>query len=209
MYELIDKKIILASSSLTRQAILQNANIDFSVVSAPIDEESLKQSAISEGVSLPDCATLLAEMKGQKIALAYPKEFIIAGDQILDLGGRCFSKPKTIDDAKNQLLELQGKTHKLHTSVVVFFEGVRIWHHLSSPVITLRALTETEIDTYLEDIGDSALKTPGCYQIEYQGCHIIAQVNGTFFDILGLPLLPLLNFMRSHGLFASKKRTIE
>ena len=206
MYEFKEKKIILASNSLTRQSILRSANINFSVQTAFIDEDSLKQSAISEGISPSNCSTLLAEMKGKRVALANSHAFVIASDQLLELEGHCFSKPSSLNKAKQQLAELQGKTHKLHTSVVVFLDGGRIWHHLSSPTITLRSLTEDEIDIYLEEIGESALLTPGSYQIETQGCHIIAQFTGTYYDILGLPLLPLLAFMRTHGLSISNKQ---
>ena len=205
MYEIKNKEIILASASTSRQAMLQNANIRFTSQPAHIDEEAIKQSALSEGVSLADCATLLAEIKGRRIAVANPNAFIIASDQLLDFDGRCFSKPESLDKAKTQLSELQGKTHKLHTSVVVFLDGERIWHHLSSPVITLRSLSEVEIDNYLDEIGNSALQTPASYQIENQGCHIIAQFSGAFYDILGLPLLPLLGFMRLHGLSPANK----
>jgi len=203
MYEIKNKEIILASASTSRQAMLQNANIRFTSRPAYIDEESIRQSAISEGISLADCATLLAEIKGRRIAVANPKAFIIASDQLLDSSGRCFSKPETLDKAKTQLSELQGKTHKLHTSVVVFLDGERIWHHLSSPIVTLRSLSKVEIDNYLNEIGNSAMQTPASYQIENQGCHIIAQFSGAFYDILGLPLLPLLGFMRLHGLSPS------
>lgn len=209
MYELKDKEIILASASSSRKAILKNANIRFTSQPAYIDEEAIKQSAISEGVSLADCAILLAEIKGRRIALANPNAFIIASDQLLDYGGRCFSKPGSLDKAKIQLAELQGKTHSLHTSVVVFLDGERIWHHLSSPIVTLRSLSDFEIDKYLDEIGDSAMQTPASYQIEYQGCHIIAQFNGGYYDILGLPLLPLLGFMRLHGLSLANKKIIQ
>ena len=205
MYEIKNKEIILASASNSRQAMLQNANIRFTSQPAHIDEEAIRQSALSEGVSLTDCATLLAEIKGRRIAVANPNAFVIASDQLLDFDGRCFSKPESLDKAKTQISELQGKTHKLHTSVVVFLDGERIWHYLSSPVITLRSLSEIEIDNYLDEIGNSALQSPASYQIENQGCHIIAQFRGAFYDILGLPLLPLLGFMRLHGLSTTNK----
>ena len=209
MYEIKNRDIILASASTSRQVMLQNANIRFTSQPAYIDEESIKHSAISEGVSLSDCATLLAEIKGQQIAIANPKAFIIASDQLLEFGGRFISKPESLKKAKLQLLELQGKTHRLHTSVVVFLDGARIWHHLSSPIVTLRSLSESEIDNYLHEIGESALRTPASYQIENQGCHIIAQFSGAFYDILGLPLLPLLGFMRLHGLSTANKTIIQ
>mgnify|MGYP005644602261 CR=1 FL=1 len=206
MYEFKDKPIILASASASRQAMLQNANIHFSAQAALIDEESIKQSAIFEGMPLADCATLLAEMKGNKIAQKHTDAFIIASDQLLDLNNRCFSKPTLMEEAKIHLQELQGKTHKLHTSVVVFLNGIRVWHHLSSPNITLRSLSDLEIDTYLNEIGIAALTTPGCYQIEGPGAHLFTDMTGAYYDILGLPLLPLLSFSREHGLALQTSR---
>ena len=105
MYKIKDKEIILASASLSRQAMLKSANICFTSQPAHIDEEAIKQSAISEGISLSDCATLLAEIKGKRIALANPKAFIIGSDQLLDFGGRFFSKPESLQKARSQLLE--------------------------------------------------------------------------------------------------------
>ena len=209
MYEIKNKEIILASESTSRKTMLQNANIRFTSQPAYIDEEAIKHSAVSEGISLPDCAILLAEIKGLRIARTNPEAFIVASDQLLNFNGRFFSKPNSLDSAKSQLSELQGKTHKLHTSVVVFIDGERIWHHLSSPIVTLRSLSDSEIDNYISQIGNSALQTPAAYQIENQGCHIIAQFSGAFYDILGLPLLPLLGFMRLHGLSPANKSIIQ
>ena len=151
---------------------------------------------------------MLAEIKAQQIALSNTEAFVIASDQILEFQGIGFSKPKSLKKAKEQLRKLQGNTHVLHTSVVVFSGGKRIWHHLSSPTVTLRPLTDIEIDDYLEEIGNEALKTPGCYQIENQGCHIISSFNGSFYDILGIPLLPLLEFLRLHGLVSTKETVV-
>ena len=208
MYNLKHKAIILASSSKSRQTLLKNAKIDFLVKRPFVDEESIRESAIAEKTTLQECAILLAEIKGRQIALSNTEAFVIASDQILESKGIGFSKPKTLEKAKEQLSELQGNTHMLHTSVVVFSGGKRIWHHLSSPTVTLRSLTDIEIDDYLEEIGNEALKTPGCYQIENQGCHIISSFKGSFYDILGIPLLPLLEFLRLHGLVSTKETMV-
>ena len=208
MYSLKDKAIILASSSKSRQTLLKNAKIDFLVKKPFVDEEAIRESAIAGKTTLQECATLLAEIKGYQIALSNSNAFVIASDQILESKGIGFSKPKSLQKAKEQLSELQGNTHVLHTSVVVFSDGKRIWHHLSSPTVALRSLTDIEIDNYLREIGDEALKTPGCYQIEGQGCHIISSFDGSFYDILGIPLLPLLEFLRLHGLVSTNETII-
>ncbi len=208
MYNLKHKTIILASSSKSRQALLKNAKIDFLVKRPFVDEESIKESALAGKTTLQECAVLLAEIKGYQIALSNTEAFVIASDQILESKGIGFSKPKSLKKAKEQLRKLQGNTHVLHTSVVVFSGGKRIWHHLSSPTVTLRSLTDIEIDDYLKEIGNKALKTPGCYQIENQGCHIISSFDGSFYDILGIPLLPLLEFLRLHGLVSTKETLV-
>ena len=208
MYNLKHKTIILASSSKSRQALLKNAKIDFLVKRPFVDEESIRESAIAGKTTLQECAVLLAEIKGYQIALSNTEAFVIASDQILESRGIGFSKPTSLQKAKEQLSKLQGNTHVLHTSVVVFSDGKRIWHHLSSPTVTLRSLTDIEIDDYLKEIGNEALKTPGCYQIENQGCHIISSFNGCFYDILGIPLLPLLEFLRLHGLETTKETMV-
>ena len=205
MYSIKRRSIILASTSFSRKTLLENASIKFTVHPPFIDEDSIKQSYIAEKKTPQECALLLAETKGAYIARNFPDAFVISGDQILDFGGRCFSKPKNQLQAKKQLLELQGNSHNLHTSVVVFLHGKRIWHHLSSPKVTIRSLTVTEVNDYLGQIGNDALKSPGCYQIESLGCHIINAYTGSFYDILGLPLLPLLKFLRSNGLSVIEK----
>ena len=205
MYKIKQKTIILASTSVSRKTLLERANIDFSVKSSFVDEESIRQSAFSQNITMQDCTILLAEMKGIRIAQQFPHAFVISSDQMLEFEGRYFSKPKTLENAQIQLLELQGNTHILHTSVVVFSNGRRIWHYLSSSKVTLRRLTKKEIEDYIGAIGESALHTPGCYQIENQGCHIISTFTGTFYDIIGLPLLPLLEFLRLHGLAIAKE----
>ncbi len=206
MYKIQQKPIILASTSSSRQTLLRNANIDFSVRPSLIDEEPIRQSAFSENRTLQECAILLAEIKGTRIAQQSPNALVISSDQILEFDGRCFSKPENTNVAEMQLLELQGNTHFLHTSVVVFSNGQRIWHYLSSPEVTLRQLTKKEIEDYIREIGDQVFQTPGCYQIEGQGCHIISTFKGSFYDILGLPLLPLLEFLRLHGLKVTKEK---
>lgn len=200
MYRLNNRSIILASSSFARKTLLENAKIDFLVKPSRIDEEPIKISAMVEKTAVQDIAILLAEIKGAQISQQFPDDFIISSDQLLEFNGHFFSKPESLEQAKTQLTALQGSTHTLHTSVMVFLDSQRIWHHLSSPKITLRPLTNIEIDEYIKDVGDSVLKTPGCYQIENQGCHIISKYTGSFFDILGLPVLPLLEFLRLHGL---------
>ena len=208
MYNFKHKAIILASSSKSRETLLKNAKIDFLVKRPSVDEDSIRESAIAGKTTFQECAILLAEIKGHQIAISNTEAFVIASDQILESKGIGFSKPKSLKKAKEQLRKLQGNTHALHTSAVVFSGGRRIWHHLSSPTVTLRSLTDIEIDDYLKEIGNKALKTPGCYQIENQGCHIISSFNGSFYDILGIPLLPLLEFLRVHGLKSTKETMI-
>jgi len=192
-------RVILASTSQTRAQILRQAGLIFDVAAAPIDEQAIKQAGIAEQVSPEDIAITLAEMKGQIIAQNQPC-FVIGCDQLLSCEGKIFSKPENEQQARTQLASLSGKTHTLHTAVVLFHAGRRIWHHCSACDLTMRHLSEAEINDYVSYVGARVTTSPGCYQIENQGAHLFVKMHGVYYDILGLPLLPLLDILRRHGL---------
>ena len=195
-----DTPIILASQSASRRAILDGAMIDYSSVPANIDESAIRSSCEAEKISPEDIAVILAEMKAQFVAQSRTDALVIGSDQILVCGGRIFGKPSTRQEASETLDYLQGKPHHLFTSVVIFKFGQRIWHHNALSTLVVRSLSVLEINDYLDILGDAAFQTPGCYQIEGIGAHIFTSMSGTYYDILGLPLLPLLAFLREHGL---------
>ena len=199
-------KIYLASASQTRVHLLRAAGVVFDAKASPIDEEAIKQAGVAENVPADDIAITLAELKAQKLA-SQEAGYIIGCDQLLSCEGAIFSKPRTEQEAAKHLEKLSGNTHRLHNAVVVFQAGRRIWHHCSHADLTMRRLTAQEISDYLAFCGSDCLSSPGCYQIEAGGAHLFSEIKGVYYDILGLPLLPLLQFLREHGLMPIEAET--
>ena len=199
-YHLPHKEIVLASASSTRQKMLADAGMHIRVEPAHIDEDSLKAAALAENVSGLDAATLIAEMKAQKISALNPDAFVIGSDQLLTQGKDWFSKPETLAEARSTLQKLSGQTHQLVTVGIVYENGKRLWHHAESPKISIRSLSDQDIDDYLKILGDDYAATPGVYMIEKLGAQIISKIDGCPYAVLGLPLLQLLSFLRQHGL---------
>ena len=173
----------------------------FDAKAAPIDEEAIKQAGLAENVPPDDIAITLAALKAQKLA-SQKEGYIIGCDQLLSCEGAIFSKPRSKQEAAQHLEKLSGKTHRLHNAVVVFQAGRRIWHHCSYADLTMRKLTAQDIADYLAFCGSDCLSSPGCYQIEAGGAQLFSEIKGVYYDILGLPLLPLLQLLREHGLMA-------
>lgn len=194
-------KIYLASASQTRVHLMRSAGLVFDAKAAPIDEEAIKQAGLAENVPPDDIAITLAALKAQKLA-SQKEGYIIGCDQLLSCEGAIFSKPRSEQEAAQHLEKLSGKTHRLHNAVVVFQAGRRIWHHCSHADLTMRKLTAQDIADYLAFCGSDCLSSPGCYQIEAGGAQLFSEIKGVYYDILGLPLLPLLQLLREHGLMA-------
>ena len=199
--------IILASASVARQNILRSAGIDFEISPAVIDEAQVQAGALADDMMPEDIAVLLAFLKAQSVSqrlAAAPTGsstfYVIGADQILVCDGQIFNKPATVVAAKDQLLWLAGKPHKLFSAIVLLRDGQRIWHHLAESALTMRQFDSVFADSYIQHIGDAALWSPGAYQIESAGTSLFSKIDGDHFDILGLPLLPLLGILRDHGL---------
>ena len=199
-YGLSDHRLILASGSPTRRAMLVDAGLNFEVIAASVDEDCLKHAAKAEQLSGLDAATMIAEMKAQQISAQHPEAYVIGADQLLVQGDDWFSKPETRDEAKATLRALSGHTHQLVTVGLVYQQGRRLWHHGESPSVSIRSLDDDAIDTYLDHLGDAMTATPGVYMIEKLGAQIISKIQGCPYAVLGLPLLQLMAFLRDHGL---------
>ena len=198
--------LILASASMTRRKLLEQAGLAFEVLAAPIDEVAIRQSCAAEGIDPGDVAVILAEMKGRAAAAkvtAAPGRLLLAADQILELDGDMLGKPADRAGAAAQLARLQGRSHRLLTAAVMFRDGDRIWHHLAEAELTMRSLDPDEIDSYLDLLGDAALWSPGSYAIEALGLHLFSRIQGCHYGILGLPMLEIAAFLRGHGLALS------
>ncbi|WP_434082873.1 Maf family protein [Acidisoma cladoniae] len=192
-------RLILASGSVTRREMLRQAGLTIEVVAAPVDEAEVKASARAEGIDAADTAVILAEIKAQRISRRHPDAVVIGADQMLVCDGTWFDKPIDVAAARAQLLALRGRDHALPTAVVCFRSGSRIWHHVETPRLWLRAFSDTALDAYLAAEGEAVLTTVGGYRVEGPAIQLFDRIEGDWFSILGLPLLPLFGFLRQTG----------
>lgn len=192
-------QITLASASPSRLAILTSAGINTDAVPANVDETSAKVQMRREKVAIRDQAMRLAELKAQKVSLSRPG-LVLGADQMLNLDEEAFDKPISLERAAKQLEKMSDKTHVLETAAVIYEDGAPVWRFLARPKLTMRRLTPDYIDAYLEAVGTDALKTVGGYQLEGLGGQLFSHVEGDYFSILGLPLFPVLDYLRTRGM---------
>jgi septum formation protein len=200
-------KIVLASASATRQALLTAAGVEFAVKPAPIDERAVEAPLVAAGAKPDAIAAALADAKAASVSQAARDALVIGADQVLDFNGERWTKPASRDEARAQLRRLAGKSHRLATAVTVARGGTVRWRHLEAAHLTMRSLTGGEIDDYLGRVGEAALTGLGAYQIEGLGIQLFDAIDGDYFAILGLPLLPLLAYLRREGAVALAGRT--
>jgi septum formation protein len=192
--------LILASQSRARQVLLANAGISFKSIPADIDERAVQQKS---GLSVPaDVAAVLAREKALWVSSHQPGKFVIGADQTLAMGDRLFSKPAGRAQAAEQIRALAGRSHELHSAVAVACDGAILFETVTIARMTMRTLGEAEIAAYLDEAGAAVTSSVGAYQLEGLGVHLFDRIEGDHFTILGLPLLPLLAFMRSEHLLA-------
>ncbi|MEI5679057.1 MULTISPECIES: Maf-like protein [unclassified Mesorhizobium] len=192
-------KIILASASPFRKALLANAGIEFTAIPADVDERALEAPLEGTGATPEDVASILAEAKAINVSESHPGALVIGCDQTLSLGDRVFHKPRDKEDARRHLLDLSGKTHQLNSAVVLVRDGETLWRDVSIARLTMRKLDPAFIGRHLASVGDKALASVGAYQIEGEGIQLFEKIDGDYFTIVGLPLLPLLAKLRELG----------
>ena len=191
-------QLTLASQSAARAQLLGNAGAPFTTASGGVDEDALKAGLLAEGVGPRDIADALAEAKAVKVSTKRPG-LVIGADQTLDLDGALYDKAKTTAEARERLRTLRGKTHKLHSAVVVAQDGVPIWREVSTATLSMRPFTDDFLENYLRQQGSSVLSSVGCYMLEGEGLQLFDRVDGDYFTILGLPMMGLLDLLRRHG----------
>ncbi|MBW8271183.1 Maf family nucleotide pyrophosphatase [Caldovatus sp. SYSU G05006] len=192
-------RLVLASASAARRALLAAAGLRFEVAAAAVDEDAIKAAARAEGVPAADTALLLAEAKARRVAAREPEALVIGADQMLVCEGRWFDKPADPEAARAQLRALRGRTHELVTAVVCWRGGGRVWQHVALPRLTMRNFSDAFLDAYLAREGEAVTASVGAYRLEGPGVQLFARIVGEHSSILGLPLLPLLEFLRGHG----------
>jgi septum formation protein len=192
-------RLVLASQSLARRALLEGAGLDFEAMPASVDEATIKESARAEGLSPADAATMLADAKAARIARRHPDAVIIGADQLLVCEGEWFDKPVDIEAAREHLHRLRNKAHELVTAVVVWRDGQRAWHHVATPRLAMRDFSEAFLDEYLAKEGAYVTSSVGAYRLEGMGVQLMRDIRGDHSAILGMPLLPLLSYLRDSG----------
>jgi len=196
-------RLILASASPSRAMVLRQAGLAALSEPAQVDEAEVKAGLEAEGAGAREIAETLAELKAQNVSRRRPGAIVIGADQMLECEDAWFDKPSDLDQAAAHLRSLSGRTHRLISAVCVVRDGVRLWHHIAEARLTMRPLSEDFIADYLTVVGPAALTSVGAYQLEGLGAQLFTRVEGDYFTILGLPLLPLMDFLRNHGVMAT------
>jgi septum formation protein len=190
---------LLASASQIRADLLRAAGLAVTQQPARVDEESIRLALEAEGARPRDIADALAEMKARKISERHPLPWVIGCDQVLEFAGKAFGKPETPDAARAHLSALRGRTHILHSAVVLYHEGKPVWRFVGEVRLTMREFSDAYRDTYLARNWESARHSVGCYKIEEEGVRLFSRIEGDHFTLLGLPLLPLLDYLSGRG----------
>ena len=198
----MDTPLILASGSAIRRQIMEDAGLNFEVVVKPVDEAAIKAAMLAENAPLRDIADALAEAKALRVSRQTPG-LVIGADQIMEMDGQLFDKPTSVAAARERLLSMRGKRHDLVGAVVVAESGTPVWRHASRTKLWVRDFSEAFLDQYLAREGERVTKSVGAYRFEGPGAQLFSKVEGDFFSILGLSLLPLLDYLRTRGVIVS------
>ena len=188
--------LILASKSTIRQRLLANAGINFKVCAAQIDEDVIRLRCRKANKSVEAPALKIARTKGSLISTKFPESFVISADQILEQDKTWYEKPSNRVEARAQLKALSGGWHRLITACCVYFDNTEKWHEIATAQMSVRNLSNAFIEQYLDSIGRDAFNSVGAYQLEGRGVNLFETIDGDFFSILGLPILPLLAYLR-------------
>lgn len=195
--------LILASASPVRLSLLRAAGVEAEARPVAVDEEMIRQSLEAEGAHPRDIADTLAEMKARKRADKDPDALVLGCDQVLEFDRRAWGKAETPDAARAQLQALRGQTHRLLSAAVVYDRGEPVWRHVGEVRLTMRSFSDAYLDSYLSRNWSSVRHAVGCYKLEEEGARLFSRIDGDYFTVLGLPLLPLLGWLADRGTIAS------
>lgn len=194
-----DTPLILASASKSRASILKQAGVNFQCIPSFCDEEKIKSKLKRRNTPTEIIAMKLAEAKASIVSSKYPDLYIVAADQILECNGIAYDKPENLEQARQHLLDFRGKPHFLYTGTVIYNASECVWHNSEKLEMQMRNYSDAFVDEYLSVLGTSVCETVGAYKLEGMGAQLFENVKGDYFSILGLPLLPLLRYLRQIG----------
>lgn len=195
--------VVLASGSAARAKMLRDAGVVVQAQPVALDEEAVRESCQAEGMDAAAAAVTLAWMKAERASRKFPGALVIGADQMLDLNGEWLEKPATREGLRVQLLKLRGRRHELISAVVAVKDGERLWHTVERARLSVRPFSDAFLEWYLDTAGEGVLSAVGGYHLESIGSQLFSRVEGDYFTVLGLPLLPLLGFLREHGVVTS------
>lgn len=195
-----DAQLVLASASRSRARMLADAGVPVEIMPSRVDEEEIKRALIADGANADQIAEALAELKASRVSAKLPGVLVLGADSTLAVDDLMLDKPESMADARNHLLRLRGRSHRLISAACIALNGTRIWSAIDDAELTMRPLSDAYVADYLDRIGDAALQSVGCYQLEGLGAQLFSRISGDYFTILGLPLLPVLGFLRERGL---------
>ena len=194
----MSQRIILASGSAIRRQILDGAGLDYDVIVRPVDEAAIKEAMLTENSRLHDIADALAEAKAMRVS-RQEAGLVIGADQIMVMNDQLFDKPKDMDEVRARLISMRGKKHELIGAVVICENGTPVWRHICRTKLWVRDFSDDFLDWYIETEGEALTKSVGAYRFEGPGAQLFEKVEGGFFAILGLDLLPVLDYLRTRG----------
>jgi septum formation protein len=194
--------LILASRSAARAELLERARVPFEVVAAAVDEQAVRDGMLAEGAPARDIADVLAELKARRVASRHPERLVLGADQVLVADGILHEKPAERAAARAQLASLRGRPHQLLSAAVVFEGGRPVWRHIGRADLVMRPFSDSFLEAYLDREGDAVLESVGSYRIEDGGAQLFARISGDIYTIMGLPLLELLDFLRTREVIA-------
>jgi septum formation protein len=193
------RSLVLASASAARARLLEGAGISFVRDHAAVDESVIKRTAREEDLSVEATAAALAEAKARDVAGRHPGALVVGADQILECDGAWFDKAANLDQAFETLQSLRDRTHRLISAAAVVRDGDCLFSTVETAELTMRPFTDRFLRNYMDEIGSAVLETVGGYRLEESGVQLFSRIDGSYFTILGLPLLPLLDFLRAEG----------
>jgi septum formation protein len=198
------KRFLLASQSESRARMLRDATVPFEIVRAPVDEDAAKDALVADGLNPRSLADALAELKAMSVSMRQPGDLVLGCDQTLELDdGSRVDKVETRDEAAALLTRMSGSAHRLHSAAVIAEGGRPIWRHVESVSLDVRPLSAGFIEAYLDLDWDNCRWCVGCYRVEGPGAQLFSRINGSLFAVQGLPLLPLLDYLRTRSILTS------